>query len=180
MVVGFIHKVAISGFAAALAAGASLVTGASVTPAPAYGVEAAKLEAAAAATEAARLFEKADLDNNGYLDRDEYEILGVVTAELAHLNGFVAIDAGRGVETIAIARKGKRFLGDDDKARIEERALREFEMFSGDDERLASDEFVTAQLEQFLAIDADRNGVLAGAELKSYAYARSRLSSLNS
>jgi hypothetical protein len=151
-----------------------------VTPTPAYGVEAAKLEAAAAATEAARLFGKADLNNNGYLDRDEYEILGVVTAELAQINGFIAIDAGQGVETVAVSRKGKRFLSDDDKARIEERALREFEMFAGDDERLAADEFVTAQLEQFLAIDTDRNGVLAGAELKSYAYARSRLASLNS
>lgn len=180
MVLGLIHKVAFSGLAAAAAAGASLVSSASVTPEPAYGVSAAKLEAAAAATNAARIFDRADLDNNGLLDRDEYEILSVVTAELAQLNGFIAIDAGRGVETVAIARAGKRSLDIDDKARVEERAKREFRAISGDDERLSSDEFVTAELERFLATDADRNGVLAGEELASFAYAQSRLATLSS
>lgn len=180
MVLGLIHKVAFSGFAAAVAAGASLVSSASVTPEPAYGISAGKLEAAAAATHAARVFDRADLDNNGFLDRDEYEILGVVTAELAQLNGFIVIDAGRGVETVAIARAGKRSLDSGDKARIEERAKRGFRAISGDDERLSADEFVTAELEQFLAVDADRNGVLAGAELASFARAQSGLATLNS
>ncbi len=180
MVVGVIHKIAFSGIAAAVAAGASLVSSVSVTLSPAYGVSATKLEASAAATDAARVFDRADLDNNGFLDRDEYEILSVVTAELAQLNGFIAIDAGRGVETVAIARADKRSLDVGDKARIEERAKREFRAISGDEERLSSDEFVTAELERFLATDADRNGVLAGAELASFAYAQSRLATLSS
>lgn len=180
MVLGFFQKIAFSGFAAAVAAGASLVSGASVAPLPAYGVEAARLEAAAAASNAARLFDRADLDNNGFLDPDEYEILGIVTAELAQMNGFIAIDAGRGVETVAIARAGNGSLDETKKARIGERARREFGLIAGDDERLASDEFVNAQLELFLATDADRNGVLAGAELKSYAYSQSKLATLNS
>ncbi|MEK7266426.1 MAG: hypothetical protein AAB227_10045 [Pseudomonadota bacterium] len=180
MVLGFFQKFAFSGFAASIAAGASLVSGASVAPQPAYGLAAAKLEAAAAANNAAHIFDRADLDNNGILDRDEYEILAVVTAELAQLNGFIAIDAGRGLETVAIARAVDGSLDEASKARIEDRAGREFRLFAGDDERLASDEFVTAQLELFLATDADRNGVLAGAELKSYANSQSKLATLNS
>lgn len=180
MVFGLFQKIAFSGLAAAAAAGASLVSSAAVAPQPTYAIEAARLEAAAAATGAARLFERADLDNNGFLDRDEYEILAVVTAELAQLNGFIVIDAGRGAETVAVARAGKGLLDETKKARIEDLARREFRSFAGDDERLASDEFVTAQLEMFLAIDADRNGVLAGAELKSFAHSQSKLATPNS
>ena len=180
MVFGLIQKIVFSGLAAATAAGASLVSSTSVAPQPAYGVAAATLEATAAASHAARLFDRADLDNNGFLDRDEYEILSVVTAELAQLNGFIAIDAGRGIETVQVARAGHGSLNETKKTRLKERALREFRLFAGDDERLASDEFVTVQLEMFLAIDDDRNGVLSGAELKSYAYAQSKLATLNS
>jgi len=180
MVFGLFEKVAVSGFAAAAAIGASLVSSATVDPQPAYPMQAFKIEAAAAATNAARLFDRADLDNNGALDREEFEILAIVTAELAQLNGFVSIDAGNGIETIAVAREGTKVLETSDKARIRERALREFRATAGDDERLTADEFVDAQLEQFLSSDADRNGVLAGGELKSFGYAQSKLATYTS
>ncbi len=180
MVFGVFQKIAFSSLAAAAAAGASLVSSASVAPQPAYGAAVVRLEAAAAASDAARIFDRADLDNNGFLDRDEYEILGIVTAELAQLNGFIVIDAGRGIETVAIARAESRTLDDQEKAQVGERARREFEMMAGDDERLASDEFLDAQLVLFLATDADRNGVLAGVELTSYARSQSRVATLNS
>ena len=93
MVFELFQKFAVSGFAAAAAIGASLVSSASVDPQPAYPTQASKLEAAAAAANASRLFDRADLDKNGALDREEHEILAVVTAELAQLNGFVSIDA---------------------------------------------------------------------------------------
>ncbi len=179
MVVALVHKLAFSGAAAILAAG-GLVTTASVAPTRAYGAAATRLEAAAAAAQAASAFERADLDNDGSLSADEYSILAVVTAELAHLNGFVAFDSGRGVETVAIARQAKPFLGAKDKARIKNRAAREYQLIAGDDERLSSDEFVTVQLERFLAADDDRNGVLAGTELAAFAGAQSRLPAQNS
>jgi hypothetical protein len=180
MVVALIHKLAFSGVAAMAAAGAGLVTTASVTPAPAYGPAAVKLEAVAAASQATRLFDRADLDNDGSLGLDEYTIFAVVTAELARLNGFIPVDGGRGIETVAIARSAKPFVDDQDKAKIKERATREYRLIAGNDERLSADEFVNAQLEQFLAADVDRNGVLAGIELTSYASGQSRLSAVNS
>lgn len=180
MVFGFVQKLAVSGGAAALAAGASLISSAAVAPSPAYPSEAVRLEAAGAASSALHIFDRADLDNNEFLDRDEYEILAVVTAELARLNGFIALDAGVGIETVAIAPASDGSLAKAEKARVEDRARREFQLYAGDDERLAPDEFVDAQLEIFLATDADRNGVLVGAELKAYAHAQSKLAPLTS
>lgn len=180
MVFELFQKFAVSGFAAAAAIGASLVSSASVDPQPAYPMQASKLEAAAAAANASRLFDRADLDKNGALDREEHEILAVVTAELAQLNGFVSIDAGHGIETVAVARSGGQALDRSGKDRIRERALREFRLIAGDDERLTLDEFVDAQLELFLSSDADRNGVLAGGELKSFGFAQSKLTTYTS
>lgn len=180
MVFGPFQKMVVSGIAAAAAAGASLVSSAAVAPPSAYQGEAVRLEAAAASSNAARIFNRADLDNNGYLGRDEYEILSLVTAELTRLNGFIALDAGAGVETVVIAPSSARTLDKLEKARIKNRAQREFALYAGDDERLASDEYVNAYLEMFLATDVDRNGVLVGAELLSFAHAQSKLSTLNS
>ena len=180
MVVALFHKIAFSGIAAAIAAGASLVTSAVVEPGPAYGAQATKLEIDAAGRQAARIFDRADMNKDGALDSDEYSILTVVSAELAQLNGFVAIDAGRGVETIPVANFGGGDLSSREKARIRERAAREFRVIAGDDERLAEDEFIGAQLEQFLSSDKNRDGILAGGELATFAFTQSKLPGINS
>lgn len=181
MVVALVHKVAFSGIAAAIAAGASLVTSTVVEPAPAYGTPATKLEIDAAGKQAARLFDRADMNKDGALDRDEYSILTVVSAELAQVNGFVAVEAGRGVEIIPIATDDlANHLTSQEKALVRERAAREFRVIAGDDERLSADEFIGAQLEQFLSSDKNRDGVLAGGELSAFAFGQSRLSVINS
>lgn len=180
MVVAFVQKAAFSGLAAVIAAGAGLVTSASVSPAPAYGSAVVKLEADAAARNAARLFDRADLNNDGDLDRDEYVILAVVTAELANLNGFASLDDGDGVQTVSLPSTRKSDLTAKAKSAIRSNADREFDFAAGDDERLARHEFVAVELERFIANDNDRNGVLVGAELTSYAAAQSRLPLLNS
>lgn len=180
MVVALVHKVAFSGLAGAIAAGASLVTSAVVEPAP-YGTPATKLEINAAGKQAARLFDRADMNKDGALDGDEYSILTVVSAELAQVNGFVAIEAGRGVEIIPIAIDAPAsHLTNQEKALVRERAAREFRAIAGDDERLSADEFIGAQLEQFLSSDKNRDGVLAGGELSAFAFGQSRLSVINS
>jgi len=175
MVVGLIQKAAFSGLAAAIAAGAGLVNAVSVTAAPAYGAVASALEADAAARNASRIFDRADFNHDGALDFDEYQILAVVTAELANLNGFASFDAGEGVRIVEISHTGGTDLAANEKALIRARAAREFGYFSGDDERLAKDEFVTAEIERFMTNDRDRNGVLTGAELASYAMTQSKL-----
>lgn len=178
MVVALVHKIALAGVAAATA-GASLVASADVDRAPAYGAAASALEAGASARHAAAVFERADLNNDGDLDADEYEVLVVVTAELSRLNGFVTVDADGGVRTVG-APRGNPSLSVADRARLKERAAGEFAAIAGDDQRLGADEFVTAELERFLASDADRNGVLTGAELSAYALGKARATVLSS
>jgi hypothetical protein len=175
MVVGFIHKATLSGLAAALAAGAGIVTSASVTTVPAYGAVAFAFEADAVARNANRVFDRADLNKDGALDIDEYQILAAVTAELANLNGFASFDAGEGVRIVEISKVSKSDLAANDKAAIRAKAVREFSYLSGDDERLAPDEFVTAEIERFIANDRDRNGVLTGAELAAFAMTQTKL-----
>lgn len=170
-----IEKLVAAGLAAAVAAAAGLVNTAAVEPRPAYGAAVTSIEADAAARHAAAVFERADLNNDGALDEEEFSVLAIVTAELARLNGFVAVNVEDGVRTIALPQRSRPDLSGREKARIAERAHREFVAISGDDERLGSDEFVGAALERFLDVDADRNGVLNGPELVAYAQGQSRL-----
>lgn len=165
-------KLAAAGFAALTAVGASLVSSAKVDPAPAFGAPATSLEAGAAARHAAAAFSRADLNNDGALDADEFSMLAIVTAELSRLNGFVAVDFNGGVRTVATP-KGDPSLSKAERARIEARAARAFGATAGEDQRLSGDEFVTAQLETFMARDADRNGLLTDDELAAYALAQS-------
>lgn len=165
--------IVLPGFAAALAAGAGLVNAASVEPAPAYAARAAQLEAATVAATAAAVFGRADLDNDAELSREEYVTLAVVTAELARLNGFVAVDYSGGVRTASLPRAAA--WSADERARVEAAASRDYALFAGDDERLTADEFVTARLEAMTAADLDRNGVLRGAELTRFAAIEARV-----
>ncbi len=175
MVVEMFHKLAASGVAAAIAAGVSLINSADVDPSPAYGAAATRLEADAAARHAAQTFERADLNNDGALDGEEYSVLAVVTAELARLNGFVPVDLKGDVRTVALSSAVRTPLADSARIAIRARALREFAYVAGEDEKLTADEFVGAQLEAFLASDGDRDAVLTGAELGAFAQRQARL-----
>lgn len=165
--------IALPGFAAAVAAGAGLVHAASVDPVPAYGAPAVQLEAETVATTAAAVFERADLDNDAELSREEFVTLAVVTAELARFNGFVAVDYAGGVRTAALPRSA--VWSPLERARVEAAAQRDYARFAGEDERLTSDEFVAARLEAMTAADLDRNGVLRGAELTRFAALEARV-----
>lgn len=165
--------IVLPGFAAVLVAGAGLVHAASVETRPAYAAPAMQLEAATIATTAKTVFSRADLDNDGTLSSEEYVTLGVVSAELARLNGFVPVDYSGGVRTARLPETGPWTKAD--RARVETAAERDFAAYAGDDQRLTSDEFVAAKLEALHAADRDRNGVLNGAELSRFAAIEARL-----
>lgn len=170
--------IALPGFAAAVAAGAGLVQAASVEPLPAYGAPATQLEAATVAATAKSVFDRADLDNDGELSREEFTTLAIVTAELARLNGFVAVDYSGGVRTAALPRASA--WSSAERARIEEGAARDYEISAGDDQRMSADEFIAVRLEAMAAADLDRNGVLKGVELTRFAALEARVVSRQS
>lgn len=159
--------VVLPGFAAALAIGAGLVHAASVDPRPAYSGAAVQLEATTVATTAHTVFARADLDNDSKLSREEYVTLAVVTAELARLSGFITVDYAGGVRTAPLPRAEAWTPAV--RMRIEEAAHREYTVFAGDDDRMTDEEFLAARLEALSLADADRNGVLRGAELMRFA-----------
>lgn len=165
--------VILPGFAAALAAGAGLVHAASVEPVRAYGAPAFQIEAATIANTAKSVFDRADFDNDSELSREEYVTLAVVTAELARLNGFIAVDYAGGVRTAAVP-SGAPWSAKE-RARIEASAERDYARLAGEDERMTKEEFMTARLEAMTAADFDRNGVLAGVELTRFAAAEARI-----
>ncbi|MFN0022797.1 MAG: hypothetical protein ACKVS5_02755 [Parvularculaceae bacterium] len=165
-------------FAAAVAAGAGLVRAAAVEPPAAYGVPAVQVEAATLAETAARVFSRADLDNDGAVSPEEYTTLSVVTAELARLNGFVAIEYQGGLRTAALPRAAAWTPAE--RARVQSAAARDYALIAGDDERLTLPEFVDAELEALAAADRDRNGVLTGTELSTFAAIQAKLSSRQS
>lgn len=179
MVVALIHKIAASGIAAAIAVGAALIDKQPFEPAAAYGAHADRLEADAVALHAARIFERSDFNNDGALDEEEFVILARVTAELARLNGFVAIERTGGVETIALARPAGE-LSEARKMSLQSLAARDFVVIAGADERLVQEEFVSAALEAFAATDLNRDGVLEGSELASFAAIQSKRAAIMS
>ncbi len=170
-----IQKMTLPAFAALAAAGGGLIAAASGEPEPAYGYEARAMEASAAAQSAEIVFEKADLNNDGGIDRDEYVTLAIVNAELFRLNGFVAIETADGVEKVAIAAPAKAALTEDEKRTIRARSSLEYDRLAGYDHKLTQRDFVDSKLEEFFAADVDRNGVLTGAELERFAFNQSRI-----
>ncbi len=166
------------GFAAIVAAGAGLVHAASVETPPAYGALATQLEASTVAATAKSVFNRADLDNDGILSRDEFLTLAVVSAELARLNGFVPVDYAGGVRTAALPRVDA--WTSTERARIAATAERDYALFAGADERMSGEEFVAMRLETLTAADLDRNGVLTGTELGRFAAIEARLPSRQS
>jgi len=178
MVAAILHKAAFSGAAAAVAAGVSLVTSAAVDPEPAYGAAAVSVEAEAVVREAISRFERADLNKDGALDEEEFAIMAIVGAELARLNGFVPIAMNGEVRTIPLGEARREPLTKAEKAMTAARAAREYRVIAGDDERVHVGEFVDAELEKFIADDADRNGELSGVELASFAHRQARLAPL--
>lgn len=169
------RNLGLAGAAAMVAAGGSLLASASGDPSPAYDREATTLEAREIAQSASKTFDRADLNNDGYVSQDEYQILAIVTAELSRLNGFVAIDGASGVQKVGFGAPSNVDMPAMTKRAIISAAQRQYALLSGEDQKLTRNEFIDGDLETFIASDRDRDGVLTGDELLSFAAARARV-----
>lgn len=138
---------------------------------PAYGGPLAKFEMADVPAWAEEDFTRTDSDANGALDAREFGALAIVTAELAHLNGFVYVDA----HTIALPIDSPAAISQSERARIAAVAAREFYLAAGDNDAVSRAEFVAHKLEKFRHADRNRNGILSTTELKVFAVGQTRI-----
>lgn len=154
---------------AVAAAGAVIAAASTDVFAPAYGDAAVVFGAGAAQIHAANAFEAADLDRSGTLDSDEFASMRLVTAELAQLNGFIAVDTGGVAERVLLPISAPSSLSAGERARVTALAYREFYAEAGPDAKLSRREFLAVSGKVFARFDRDRDGVLQRHELTRYA-----------
>lgn len=122
-----------------------------------------------AGVHAERVFERSDRDGDRTLNVDEFAALSIVTAELAHLNGFIAIEHEDGVKTIPLSAAGQGALSASEHVRVNAVARHVFYNFAGPDRALDAEEYARLQSAHFKASDLNANGDLNRKELSVYA-----------
>ncbi|WP_428409058.1 hypothetical protein [Hyphococcus sp.] len=127
------------------------------------------LSRADAASHALATFMRADRNGDDALDVNEFAALTVVTAELANLNGFVSVENGEGVKTIALPVAAPVALGDAEQTRIDAVARHTFYAFAGADGKMQQGEYLGLQQAIFASSDLNANGALTSAELSLFA-----------
>ncbi len=161
------------------AAGAAIGIAFTSVPSPddAYeGRAVTRLSENQAASHALHVFMRADRDMDQTLNVDEFAALSIVTAELAHLNGFIAIDNGGAVRTIALPVAAPMALSSTEHMRIDAVARHTFYAFAGEDSRLDGAEYVHLQKVVFEQADLNGNGALVKKELDIFAQRQAQLS----
>jgi len=128
-----------------------------------------RLSQTEAASYAQSVFDRSDLNGDGVLNVDEFAALSIVTAELANLNGFVAIEKEAQLETIALPISAPGALGDAEQTRIDAVARHTFYAFAGADGKMQQGEYLGFQRAIFSSADLNANGALTNAELSIYA-----------
>lgn len=115
------------------------------------------------------VFARADRDGDQKLSADEFAALSIITAELAHLNGFIAIEQEDGVKTVSLLSSEAGALSATEHVRIEAVARHVFYGFAGSDRALDATEYGRMQDAVFQASDLNANGDLNKRELSVYA-----------
>lgn len=165
----------IAGFAApavaviAIGVSAALASATSVSERAAYGAATMSLTREGAAEHSRAIFARADVDDSGALDVNEYAALATVTAELARLNGFIALEVGDAAAVVALPIEYPTALAGAERARVEAVARAEFYSAAGADGVMSSEEFSNEQASRFAEADRNRNGALVKSELVSFA-----------
>lgn len=158
--------------AVALAAAAGLAYTASddVELSPAYGEgHVLTLTQSVVADHAEALFQRADRNQDGVLNVDEYTALQVISAELAALNGFIVIETGGEPATVAIPGGQRGSLGEFEQVRVAAVSRNAFYHQSGDDGQMDEAEFSSVIRALFDATDFNGDGTLKRAELGAFA-----------
>ena len=164
-------SIAMKTAAAVIAAAGLAYTSADDAPGAAYGEDGRLklLTEEVLATHAQTVFHRADRDQDGALDNDEYAALSIVSAELARLNGFVVIEGEAGPSTVSISGAPSSALSQADHVRIDAVARSTFYLHAGNDGRMDESEYASAQRAVFDGADFNGNGVLKRGELAVFA-----------
>lgn len=128
-----------------------------------------RLSQGEAAAHANQIFQRADRSGDGALDVDEFAALSVVTAELAHLNGFVALEKSGAVQTISVPVNAPGALPGNEHARIDAVARHTFYAFAGEDGKMQQGDYLDLQSAIFASSDLNANGALTRSELSLFA-----------
>jgi len=149
---------------------------------PAYGESLQVLTKAQYEVHAGILFDQVDMNNDAHIDVEEYSAYKVVHAELAHLNGFIAVYMGQDALPIQLPAKNKRYelSYSQEVTRIDAVAREQFYQRAGDDNTLSLSEFVEHAGDDFNQADKNRNGQLKGWELDRFVMQQVTQSNLSS
>ncbi len=128
-----------------------------------------KLTSIEAGVNAEHVFARADRNHDTFLDVDEFAALTVITAELAYLNGFIAVEKGAEVGSIALPLNAPAVLSASEHTRIDAVARHTFYAFVGEDGKMQHGEYIALQRAVFSASDLNANGALTRAELSIFA-----------
>lgn len=122
-----------------------------------------------AAAHAQAVFARADRNGDDVLDVNEFAAMTVVTAELANLNGFISVEDGESVKTVALPISAPLALGDAEQTRIDAVARHTFYAFAGEDGKMQQGEYLGLQNAIFASSDLNANGALTSVELSLFA-----------
>lgn len=153
------------------AAGLAYTSAEEAVSGEAYGAESRlkSLTEEALGVHAQTVFHRADRDQSGSLDNNEYAALSIASAELARLNGFVVIEGGNGPTTVSLSETASSALSPAEHVRIDAVARSTFYLHAGNDGRIDENEFANAQRAMFEVADFNSNGVLKRGELAVFA-----------
>ncbi|MEE4211165.1 MAG: hypothetical protein V2I43_18095 [Parvularcula sp.] len=157
--------------AAALAVTAVVTMGTAVssnTLSEAFGAEAGALPLGEALVDAARAFSKVDMNQDGLVDEDEFAAQRVVYAQLARFNRVVPVD-GHDVVSIAVPEAVPQSMSHPERAALDAIARRDYHMRVLAEPGLTQQTWSEWRLETFRSADRNRDGILAGRELDTYA-----------
>jgi len=113
-------------------------------------------------------FAEVDLDGDGLLHEADFAARAVVSAQLARLNGRVAVAADAATP---IGRARTAVLTPGERDMLERRAALEFRFRAGVDGVVDRREWRASREATFDAFDRDGNGVLDGGEIAAFAAA---------
>lgn len=159
----------------AFAAIALAMTGAAAVASPlvstlndAFGSHAASVSTDDILVNADRAFVRADMDENGTLNIDEFAAQAVIDAQLARFNGLVAIDTAETVH-INLPMNSPQPLTSGERARIDTVARSQFHVFTTEGEEMNADEYARFQMARFAVADGNQDQKLSGDELVMFA-----------